>query len=168
MKVDFFNTDCSEPSQTTELFGICDDQNASKAYTEANHSHKWIATVKNHNRIELTFKAIDQCMKIYKPETKDLESSCDGMLVFADSIFLIELKNDRGGHGWLKEAEGQLRNTIKLLYENENLDHFRYKKAYACNKKHPSFTVIDNERSKKFFMETTGFRIDVQAEIIIK
>ena len=89
------------------------------------------------------------------------------MLTFQDSLYLIELKK-QGIGGWLPKAIRQLRNTIKILSANHNLKNIKYKKCFACNKKHPKFTTIDNELSKRFFRETNGFRIDAQTEIVIK
>jgi len=166
MSVDFFETSCKESARKDSLFGICDDQIGAKAYTYINDADKWIAKVKNNDCVELEFTAIDNCIKIFDEKTKQQESSCDGMLTFRESIYLVELKK-QGTGGWLPDAIGQLRNTIRLLTKHHNLDRFRYKKAYACNKKHPNFTVIDNEFGKIFFNETK-FRIDAQAEIVIK
>ena len=88
------------------------------------------------------------------------------MLTFKNSLYLVELKKKRTG-GWISEAIEQLKNTIKLIIENHNIDEFQFKKAYACNRKHPNFATIDNELSRRFFRETNGFRIDAQAEIVI-
>jgi hypothetical protein len=88
------------------------------------------------------------------------------MLTFADTIYLVELKKQMTG-GWIPDALAQLENTIRLLNATEQLKQFRFKKAFACNKKHPNFTVIDNELNKRFFKDY-GFRIDVQTEIIVK
>ena len=89
------------------------------------------------------------------------------MLIFHESLYLVELKK-QGTGGWLPHAKTQLENTIKLLHANHNLSAFKYKKAYACNKKHPNFTVINVAERKAFFEKTNGFRIDAQAEIVIK
>lgn len=167
ISIDFFDTDCKEPSRNDKQFGICDDQDGTKAYTDITDSTKWIAKVTNDNKIEISFTAIDNCIIIFKEGTKDQESSCDGMLTFAQSLYLVELKKQANG-GWITDAKWQLENTIKLISENHNLSGFRYKKAFACNKKHPNFTVIDTAERKAFFERTKGFRIDVQAEIVIK
>lgn len=167
MSVNFFETDCKEESRNVKQFGICDDQNGTIAYTDIFDSTKWIAKVKNDKRIDVTFTAIDNCIVILKEGTKDKESSCDGMLTFAQSLYLVELK-EKGSGGWISDARGQLENTIKLISENHDLSNFRYKKAFACNRKHPSFTVIDTAERKSFFERTGGFRIDIQAEIVVK
>lgn len=167
MSVNFFETDCKEESRNEKQFGICDDQNGTKAYTDTTDSTKWIAKVTNVKEIDVAFTAIDNCIIVLKEGTKDKESSCDGMLTFAQNLYLVELKK-QGTGGWISDAKGQLENTIKLISENHDLSNFRYKKAFACNRKHPSFTVIDTAERKSFFERTGGFRIDVQAEIVVK
>ena len=166
MSVNFFETDCKEPSKTDELMGICDDQNGKKAYTDTTCSSKWIAIIKNDGKIPISFTPIDNCIIVLKDGTNDRESTCDGMIIFTDNLYLVELKK-RGKGGWISDAVKQLENTIKILLNNHDLRGFKYKKAFACNKKHPGFTVIDNERNKSFF-RTYGFRLDVQTEIVIK
>ncbi|MBY0244571.1 MAG: hypothetical protein K2Q03_03855 [Sphingobacteriaceae bacterium] len=167
MSVNFFETNCKEESRNEKQFGICDDQNGTKAYTDTTDSTKWIAKVKNLKEIDVSFTAIDNCIIVFKEGTNDKESSCDGMLTFSQSLYLVELKK-QGTGGWISDAKGQLENTIKLISENHDLANFRYKKAFACNRKHPSFTVIDTAERKSFFERTGGFRIDVQAEIVVK
>jgi len=168
MSVNFFDTPCKEPARIDPLFGICDNQDGvSKAYTDDVNQNKWVATVINETETEVSFTPIDHCISILQEGTKDEESLCDGMLTFHNSLFLVELK-EQGTGGWLPKAVGQLENTIRLMYANHNLSAFKYKKAYACNKKHPLFTSIDNEARKKFFKATNGFRIDAQAQIVIK
>ncbi len=165
MNVDFFNTSCKESTRKDRSFGICDDQDGEKAYTDTSDKSKWIAKVKNSNCIEVEFTAIDNCIEIMKEGTEQQESSCDGMLTFGESIYLVELKNKQ--KRWIPKAIEQLENTIKFINENHSLDKYRYKRAYACNKKHPSFITIGSELSKRFFDNTNGFIIIKQTEIII-
>ena len=167
MSVNFFETACKEGARNEKLFGICDDQDGIKAYTTSNNSEKWVAKVINDNNVTLSFTPIDNCIIVLKEGTNDKESTCDGMLTFTNSLFLVELK-DKGPGGWVSDAKGQLENTIKLLNKHQNLENIKYKKAYACNKRHPSFTVIESSERKAFFERTNGFRLDVQAEIVIK
>jgi len=166
MSVNFFKTNCKEASRSNDLFGICDDQNNTAAYTDLANPSKWIAKVINEKNIDVSFTAIDNCIIILKDDTKDKESTCDGMLTFENSIYLVELKVDR--QDWKSKAIDQLENTIKLLLSNHTLTEFKYKKAFACNRKHPNFKTMNNEFSKRFFEKTNGFRIDIQAEIKIK
>ncbi len=165
MKTNFFETDCKEIARTNALFGICDDKNTEKAYTDVDDSNKWIAIVKNDRQKPVSFTAIDNCINVFKEGTKEQESTCDGMLVFEETLYLVELKDQKAK--WQPKAIQQLENTIQLILNNHNLDEFKYKKAFACNKNHPKFAVINNEQNKRFFKEY-GFRLDVQAKIIIK
>ena len=165
MSLDFFDNKCKEKYRKDEIFGLCDKEDDNKAYSDISNPEDWVATVKNNYK-DVTFTPIDNCITILKENAKDKESTCDGMLTFDNSIYLVELKV-RGTGGWLSDAINQLKNTIRLIRENQDIN-YRYKKAFACNRKHPSFTTIDNELSKRFFEETDGFRIDAQAEIIIK
>ena len=166
MSMNFFETDCKEPERTDNIFGICDGQCGCRAYTSITDSKKWIAKVINNANLAISFTAIDNCIIVFKKGTKDKESTCDGMLTFPASLYLVELKDQEKG-SWLAKAKSQLENTINLLKENHNLNDFRYKKAYICNKRHPYFTVL-NPAEKKAFFESNGFRLDVHAEIMIK
>ncbi|MEZ4852285.1 MAG: hypothetical protein R3B93_27490 [Bacteroidia bacterium] len=165
--MNFFNTNCTETPRTDSEFGICDDQNNAKAYTDSTNKEKWIVIVKNEANQSIVFTPIDNCIIVLKPGSSDKESTCDGMLTFRDSLFLVELKVQRTGE-WITRAIGQLENTVQILlkYHYADLQNIKYKKVYACNRKHPRFTVIDNERNKRFFQKY-GFRIDVQAEIVV-
>lgn len=166
MSVNSFRKKCQEIPRTDNIFGLCDDQNGTKAYSNTSSPKKWIASVKNDNKIEITFTAIDNCIIIFKKHTKYKESTCDGMITFSDSVYLVELKKQKTG-GWISDALGQLENTMKLFQTNPVITQCKYKKAFACNKKHPGFHTIDNEKNKWFF-RNYGFRIDIQDEIIIK
>ena len=144
---------CIRDSPRTDLkFGICDDEDGSPAYTTDSNEDTWGVRIINDNQITTVFTAIDNCIIINKPNSQDQESTCDGMLTFNESLFLVELKN-QGTGGWISTAISQLKNTIRLLEIDGHLNNLRYKKAYACNRKHPRFKVIDHERKIRFFRE---------------
>ncbi len=149
--LDFFNSDCIEPKRNDIEFGICDDQDGEKAYTDNTNSDKWIAIVKNHNKKEIVFTAIDNCLLLLKKGTLDEESTCDGMLTFENSLFLVELKIQK--KGGLPKAISQLENTISLVNKYNDISKIRYKKAYICNKKPPKFQVIENEKTGDFLIQ---------------
>lgn len=163
MKINFFEHDCKENSRADSCFGICDDQNGKKAYTDVGNKDNWIAHVTNNQRLEVIFTPIDNCIGILKENTQDQESTCDEMLVFSKNLYLVELKKQRTG-GWLPDAKKQLESTINCLKKCHDLRTFTGKKAYACNKKHPYFTVIGNAEQRAFFKKT-GFRLDAQTKI---
>jgi len=166
MSLDFLNSPCKEHLRNEELFGLCDDQDNTRAYSDEANTDKWIARIINKNKIEVAFTPIDNCIKIFKEGTREQESTCDGMLTSKNCLYLVELKDQITG-GALSDATKQLENTMKLLLKNHDLKSFRYKKAFACNKSHHNFKVIDNEQNLRFF-RTYGFRLDAQSELEIK
>lgn len=162
MSINFFEPTCQEQGITNALFGLCDDQNGKKAYTNVINPTKWIATVKNDNNKNLLFTAIDKC--IIKDNEQIGRGRCDGMLTSDEHLYFVELKN--ANSPWQTDAIEQLESTIQFFKTNHNIDAYRYKKAFACNKKKEKFRVIDNEFNIRFY-RTYGFRIDIQAEILV-
>ncbi len=49
----FFKSDCKEQSIEYPLFGICDDEDGKKAYTDIKNKSNWIATVHNINKLKV-------------------------------------------------------------------------------------------------------------------
>ena len=143
------------------IFGLCDDQDGGKAYTNFDDHSKWIATVKNDNKLNLTFTAIDKC--VIKDDEEPGRGRCDCMLTSTEHLYFVELKVV--SKGWLTDAIGQLESTIKFFNEFHTTS-FKHKKAFVCNKSHRHFQEIDNEFNLRFF-KNYGFRIDVQAQIIM-
>ena len=162
--MDFFEPECQEPAINESEFGLCDDQNGTKAYTNIGNHIKWIAVVRNDKRKNLTFTAIDKC--VLKDNEEPDRGRCDGMLT-SDSeehIYFIELKDQ--AKNWKQDAINQLESTVKFFIEHDNINVYKHKKAFACNKKQPHFQEIDNTLNLRFFREY-GVRIDVQARIIV-
>jgi hypothetical protein len=162
MKVNFLENYCKEPGRNDTLFGLCDDQDGKKAYSSIDKPENWIAKVKNDNSLDLTFTPVDKCL------IKDYEypgrGRCDGLLTSFEHLYFIELKNE--GKGWITGAIEQLESTIEFFKESHDINQFRHKKAFACNKQHRHFQEIDNEFNKAF-RRKHEVRIDIQAEIII-
>ena len=160
--MNFFRSDCQEPQRTDPRFGICDDLHGQPAYTDTTDSSKWGATVINNRGVELTFTAIDKCL------LQDHELSgvgrCEGMLHSQEHLYFVELKDQR--EKWISGAVGQLESTILLFLTHHDPSPFRHRKAFACNRARPRFYAIDNEENLRFFRQY-GFRLDVQAEIIV-
>jgi len=76
-----------------KLFGLCDDQQGSIAYTNLDDPNKWIATVKNDRSTRLIFTAIDKC--IIKDNEQIGMGRCDCMLTSEEHILFVELKDQR-------------------------------------------------------------------------
>lgn len=160
--MDFFQPTCQIGPFNQELFGLCDDQNATRAYVDTTHPDKWVATVENPARKAVTFTAIDKC--VIQDGDAPGRGRCDAMLTTKDVLYLVELKDQNSK--WRTHAIEQLESTIQLLLAQHDLSGFRHKKAFACNKRHKPFALVDNELKRRFF-QTYGFRIDVQATVLI-
>jgi len=160
--MDFFDVTCQEAEINSSLFGICDDQYGSRAYTNTDDSIKWIAAVKNVRNKNLVFTAIDKC--VIKDGEEFGRGRCDGMLTSDEHIYFIELKE--GSSDWKIKAIEQLESTVKFFISNHDINVYKHKKAFACHKRRRHFQEIDNEMNLHFF-RTYGVRLDVQADIIV-
>lgn len=125
-----------EPPRTDALCGIIDGL---PAFTTTDETLKWNAMIINADLRKFQFVPIDNNIIIYKPDGKNKESSCDGMLLVQDQsmIAFVELKDVR--HGGISDAIAQLRETIKHFLANHQYDIFRIRRAYAANIAHPQF-----------------------------
>lgn len=164
MSLNFFDTPCKEPALNHQEFGICDPENGTKAYTTTAEKGTWGATVKNENRMSVAFTAIDKC--VLHDGDYPGRGRCDGMLTTDKHLYLVELKNTK----FSEDAAGlkQIESTIQFLqeYHPDKLDSYTHKKGFVCNKRRPQFQVIENEKMRKF-RDTYGFRIDLQAKVVI-
>ena len=162
MTIDFFEEDCQQDPINIALFGLCDDEDGSKAYASTTNPASWIATVKNMKQLNVVFTAVDKCV-IKDGQLKGV-ARCDGILHSSEHLYFVELKDQQAN--WLSGALAQLESTVTLFAENHNLNDFKFKKAFACNKQHGRFKMIDNEQNLKFFRKY-GVRLDSQTDIII-
>jgi hypothetical protein len=159
-------SECRETAIKQKLFGLCDDQNQQPAFTDINMENqgsKWIAYVENENQLPIQFTPIDNCVK-FRREDKSLESTCDGILEFFDSIIFVELKIQRSD--WISHGIEQLENTISLFEKYELLTQYTRKMAHLCNKKHPYFPYSQKDTMTKF-KTLTGVRLRIESHIKI-
>ena len=164
--MDFFNAQCQSGPHTQDLFGVCDDQAGQAAYVDtnpANAEQKWIARIENSQKIPVTFTAIDKC--VIQDGDALARGRCDAMLTTDRLLYLLELKDQRSD--WRQHAYEQLESTIRFLRDAHpvELNRFSSKKAFACNRRHPSFVVQEPELKRRFSIY--GFRIDTQATVVV-
>jgi len=160
--MDFFKPDCQSGPFNQAQFGLCDDQNATRAYVDTTTPEKWVATVENPSQAAVTFTAIDKC--VIQDADEPGRGRCDCMLTTDDLLYLVELKDEK--RNWMPHALEQLASTIRFLRDHHDLTRFRHKKVFACNKRHKAFATLDNELQLQFRREY-GFRIDVQATVVV-
>lgn len=161
--MNFFNSQCQSGPYNQVQFGLCDDQNSTRAYVDTTSRAKWIATVDNPSQQAVTFTAIDKCVLQDGDELN--RGRCDGMLTSDELLYLVELKEQQSS--WQTHAVSQLLSTIEFLhqYHPAELSRFRYKKAFACNRRHPAFAIIQQEVKRRF--RSYGFHVDIQASVLV-
>jgi hypothetical protein len=160
MSLNFFDASCQYPPVSETLFGLIDKQDGAKAEPVITDPDTWVAEVKNEAALPVVFTAIDKC--VLGDGDYAGHGRCDGMLTTARHLYLVELKDSKDGG----DPKRQLISTIDLLRRNHDISMYRLKKAFACNKRRKRFMVIDNEENLRLFRQT-GFRLDVQATIVI-
>lgn len=161
MNVNFFEEKCQEVPISERCFGIFDNPEKKKATTSINAPEKWVATVENPNRLTITFTAVDNCIEILRGDGNS-EKRCDGLLTYTDNIVFVELKEVE--KSWIAGAIEQLETTIQYFIANHDIKNYKHKRAFACNKKHPSFHVIETETKRRFF-NTYRVRLNIQGVI---
>lgn len=179
MPLDFFTSPCSDVNgncrksgivckrtTTDKSFGLCDDPSPSTlpAYIDTSNESKWIAQVINYASKEITFKAIDNCVPIFR-NNDELENRCDGMLIFDNDLIFVELKN-RAYSGWLSKGREQLINTISSFKDNHDINQYKKIKAYICNKQRPK-AISNHFIEMEKFKNATGYILSVNSSIII-
>lgn len=156
-------TSCSK-----RRFGVCDIPAAEeKAYIAESQGENWLAIVDNHYGTKVNFVPIDHCIELLRPDGK-MDNRCDGCLFYEKTIIFVELK-DRSSKGpaWIKDAERQLRHTIKHFEDQKESDAFKVKKAYIANCAKPRFQSGQAVRMENFFNETKYvLRIENTIEIV--
>lgn len=157
-----FQVPACQKTLNNDLFGLCDDNDGAKAYVNIDDFPRWIATVRNDRRKEITFTAVDKC--IIRDNEYIGRGRCDGMLTTDEHLFFVELKDQ--AKGWATHAVNQLESTIQFFIEANDITGFKHKKAFACNKRSKHFQEIDNELNHRFFRKYR-VRIDIQADIIV-
>jgi hypothetical protein len=167
MSINFSEIKC-QGTTDKKLFGLCDDPPPAKnpAYIDENNGSKWIAVVVNEYRYDITFTAIDNCIKIIREDRKPAKR-CNGVLSYNSTITFVELK-ERGavGNEWVEDGEKQLRSTLSYFEKEDLAKNFTKKKAYIANNRHPKFKDSQTRRMNQFF-EDTGYVLRIENRIIL-
>jgi hypothetical protein len=160
---DFFKSTCQTKTNAA-LFGICDDNNQPEApaYLNDTNSKTWTAEVRNDQKIEVTFTAIDNCIPVFR-ENGEMESRIDGLLTYNSArLIFVELKIVR--ESWIPDGIQQLENTIELFSAQNDLSSYKKRRAFLANKKHPRFKFSHKE-TMQVFKNKTGVRLIISANI---
>jgi len=158
MPIIFFDPNCKTESKINR-FGLCDDPppNTNPAYIDENNSSKWIAIVNNPNQRTAEFYAIDNCVPILRPNG-EMESRCDGLLLYLNNLIFIELKSREGGQ-WLKKGREQLTTTVNIFKSQNNINNYSRVEAYVCNSRRPLAHHGQMENIQRF-KDDTGLTLN--------
>lgn len=158
---------CKKSSNKSE-FWLYDDCNKQEipAYIEEKEKENHIAIVKNPQKKNIDFIAIDYCIPLKRKNGKDAKK-CDGLIINTadEAAIFVELKNRKGkkNRNWKKKGYEQLKETIEL-YEMPQDIAFKIKKAYICNKQYPRDNENNNGKREKF-REETGYYLYIKNTI---
>lgn len=164
MAIDFFIEKCQTENISDPRFGICDNEtDKDPAYVDRENEDKWIAVVENKTDKPINFTAVDNCIEVFRPNGS-MENRCDALLTNADHIVFVELKNQ--GDNWIAHAvDDQLQTTIDYFKDNHDIGKYRFKRAFACNRRRPFFRVSYKEKMDAFYKKN-GIRLSLEAKII--
>ena len=114
---------------------------------------------------EPRFGILDNCIHVLR-DNGEMDSQCDAMMTYNETIVFVELKNKR--KDWKSEGIDQIEATLIRFIDNHTKYYygFKKKKAFVANRKHPNFHEIENETMARFFGKYK-IRLDIQAEIFI-
>ena len=166
MSVEFFNVECQTITKV-KRFGLFDAEDQTPALIKFDDEESWNATVINDNSTELLFTAIDNCIEILR-NNGEMDSRCDVMLTYENTLLLIELKNKRDS--WQQEGLSQIESTLKrIMIENPAFyNGFKKRKAIVANAKYqfPSFQAANLEQ-REYFWRSYRARVQFDSEIVI-
>lgn len=173
--VDFFtgfcqNGTCSDTTLQNAKFGLCDDPPvagiSAPAYVATSTPEKWIAEIDNSAGYEVTFKAVDNCIEILRPNG-DKEQRCDGLLLYDTTVIFVELKEKRDpSTKWVKEGGEQLKQTIKDFRAAHGTGGWLLKAAYLANRKQPNFQQ-GHQTTINTLSKATKVLFRVEASIVL-
>ncbi len=153
MPIDFF--EYAENVNPVEQFGLIDpDDKDGKKPVEISYddSQRWNANVICNNREDYLFVPIDNnsdisITRLNEKNEEESDNRCDAMLGTEKTVCFIELKNER--EQWLSHAIKQLESTIELF--GDNIQKYKFKKAYACNLNHPNSSALYSNAQSSFY-----------------
>jgi hypothetical protein len=127
MKINFFEQGCS--SVTIEArFGVIDPIPAELSF---DHETRWLATIENPNRYDVTFVAIDNCFGLKDNHGNEI-SLCDGLMKYLENVDFIELKDK--DKRWFEAGVSQILSTARIFVNYHDQKQFRRIRAFVSNR----------------------------------
>ncbi len=153
----------TESARKDVLFGLVDDGVLARSTTE--NEPRWLATIENPNGKDVQFVPVDHNIKVM--EAKNERSMCDGMLYDGDQAWLAFVEMKEQVSEWMRDARNQLESTVEFFRACHDISLFKYRFAYAANRKHPHFQFSQKETMQHFYNEYK-FRLLFQKNICVK
>jgi hypothetical protein len=179
MPIDFFTAPCAKvdgnckkpgivckTTTNVELFGLSDSNSDRRepAFLDIGHVDIWDILVHNRNRKDITFKAVDFCVDIYRVGN-ELIKRCEGFLYYDNKIQFVELKNRKKGR-WLSDAREKFEETISRFMVAYPDQGFEILDPLVSNQLFPR--VHQNEMvQKRMLKDSIGLQFRVETEIVI-
>lgn len=161
--INYFDEKKYKHEKRTDIsFGIGDD--GKLAFTTLKESET-IAKVTNKFNRCVQFTPIDHNIKIIVNGNE--RSQCDGMLYIEVTKELVFVELKTGDKNWVADAIAQLESTIANFSANHVISDYKYRSAYAANRKHPYFQYSKKEEIETFRTHTR-FRLNITNTIILK
>lgn len=141
------------PVKPVEAFGLIDpdDEEGKKPVVISyDSSDCWNATVESKMQDDFYFIPIDNNINILRTNAlgkEETENRCDVAIHTKQSVCFIELKKQR--QDFLQDAIKQIESTL-LFFEDE-ITNYKYKKAYVCNTRHPQFNRSFKDTQSEFY-----------------
>ena len=153
-------------TSSKKTFGLCDDAPPphKPAYLSETNGREWIATVANDIQIEVTFVALDHCVKLLKPDGQNDRCS-DGLLKYGSTVIFVELTTATHKK-WKSDKDEQLRITISHFEKTKEAKQYKTKKAYIANCNSRIFKSNYQSRMDKF-LNDTGYDLRIESRIVI-
>lgn len=183
MPVDFFTVPCANPAGNCTTyplpclanipnpqFGITDEtgDESTPARVDVANSAIWDLTVINNSGVDVTFKAVDWCVPIYRTGTYDLDDEtrtaaqfssdnvgtelikrCEGFLQYDNNILFIEIKRIKTKPSrWIKDAREKFEETILSFKEHHPHLTIQIIKPIIVNPKHSGLAPTEMVQKK--------------------
>lgn len=176
---DFITAPCKKPNgncqkegvvckETTNAlrFGLCDDRPEDKlpARIDKTNEEKWQLTIENPTGKDVTFKAVDFCVDVYRTG-EELIKRCEGFLLYENNIRFIELKNS-GHRGWLSDARQKFEETILAFRENHPEQNLSFLPPIVSNNldyRTPRNFMTENQK----LVDTVDLELKIQTRLLI-
>lgn len=181
MPIDFFIAPCAKvdgnckkagvvckSTTTITRFGLSDINSDKRepAFIDAADENSWDLTIENPSNKEITFKAVDFCVDIFRVGNDPIKR-CEGFLYYENKIVFVEIKNRKSGRGgWLIDAREKFQETILKFKENYPDGQFEILQPIVSNKLFPR-THQNEMIQKRILKDEVGLEFQVMSTITI-